>query len=76
MGAKRGACAPESAAGQPPIDGYDEMNVEEITEQLDCLSEAELVRVSNYERRNKNRETLLEQIERCACRVREQRQPL
>jgi hypothetical protein len=44
--------------------------------ELDILSEAELVRVRDYERRNKNRETLLEQIERCACRVHVQRQPL
>jgi len=45
---------------------------------LDSLSETELVRVRDYERRNKNWETLFEQIERCACRVRVyvQRQPL
>jgi hypothetical protein len=64
MGAKRGACAPESAARQPPIDGYDEMNVEEITEQLEGLSEAELRRVRNYEQGNKNRETLVAEIDR------------
>ncbi|MEJ7842838.1 MAG: hypothetical protein WKF95_13825 [Rubrobacter sp.] len=56
--------AAESAAGQPPIADYEEMNVEEITEQLDGLSEAELVRVRNYEQRNKNRGTLLAQIDR------------
>ena len=46
--------------------------------ELDSLCEAELLRVRDYERRNKNRETLLEQIERCACRVHVhvQRQPL
>jgi hypothetical protein len=54
----------ESAAGQAPIVGYDEMNVGEINQRLDGLSEAELVRVRDYERRNKNRETLLAQIER------------
>ena len=52
------------AAGQPPIDGYDEMNVEEITEQLEGLSEAELRRVRNYEQGNKNRETLIAEIDR------------
>ena len=53
----------ESAAGPPPIDGYDEMNVEEITEQLEGLSEAELMRVRNYEQGNKNRETLIAEID-------------
>jgi hypothetical protein len=52
------------AAGQPPIDGYDEMNVDEITEQLEGLSEAELMRVRNYEQGNKNRETLIAEIDR------------
>jgi hypothetical protein len=52
------------AAGQPPFADYDEMNVEEITEQLEGLSEAELRRVRNYEQRNKNRETLIAEIDR------------
>jgi hypothetical protein len=56
--------AAEAAAGQPPIDGYDEMNIGEITSRLDGLSEAELRRVRNYEQRNKNRETLIAQIDR------------
>jgi len=54
----------ESAAGQPPIGGYDEMNVEEVSSRLEGLSEAELRRVRNYEQRNKNRETLIAQIDR------------
>jgi hypothetical protein len=56
--------AAETATGQPPIAGYDEMNVEEVTGQLDGLSEAQLRRVRNYEQRNKNRETLIAQIDR------------
>ena len=52
------------AAGRPPFSDYDEMNVEEITEQLDGLSEAELRRTRNYEQGNKNRETLIAQIDR------------
>jgi hypothetical protein len=70
VGAATGAAAgttraaAEGMAGQPPIAGYDEMNVDEITERLDDLSDAELVRVRDYERRNKNRETLLAQVER------------
>ena len=51
------------ATGQPPLADYDEMNVAEITERLDGLSEAELRRVRNYEQRNKNRETLIAQID-------------
>jgi len=56
--------AAESATGQPPIAGYDEMNVGEITSRLDGLSEAELRRVRNYEQANKNRGTLIAQIDR------------
>ena len=52
------------AAGRPPIEGYDEKNVEEIAERLDGLSEAELRRVRNYEQSTKNRETLIAQIDR------------
>ena len=52
------------AAGQPPINGYDEMNVDEVTSQLDGLSEAELRRVRNYEQGNKNRETVIAEIDR------------
>lgn len=40
------------------------MNVDEVTSRLDGLSEAELRRMRNYEQRNKNRETLIEQIDR------------
>ena len=52
------------AAGRPPIEGYDEMNVGEVTERLDGLSEAELRRVRNYEQGNKYRETVIAQIDR------------
>jgi hypothetical protein len=52
------------AAGRPPFSDYDEMNVEEITEQLDSLSEAELRRTRNYEQGNKNRQTLVAEIDR------------
>ena len=52
------------AAGRPPFSDYDEMNVEEITEQLDGLSEAELRRTRNYEQGNKNRQTLVAEMDR------------
>ena len=51
------------AAGRPPFSDYDEMNVEEITEQLDSLSEAELRRTRNYEQGNKNRQTLVAEMD-------------
>ena len=52
------------ASGRPPIEGYDEMNVEEITGRLDGLSEAELRRTRNYEQGNKNRQTLVAEMDR------------
>jgi hypothetical protein len=52
------------AAGRPPFSDYDEMNVDEITEQLDGLSEAELRRTRIYEQGNKNRDTLIAQMDR------------
>jgi hypothetical protein len=52
-----------SAAGQPPIDGYDEMNVDEITRQLGDLTVMQLQEVKHYEKRNKNRSTLIEEID-------------
>ena len=47
-----------------PIAGYDEMNVREIGDRLEGLSAAEIHRVREYEKRNKNRETLIEQFDR------------
>ena len=46
-----------------PIDGYDEMNVGEVSERLDGLSEAELERVGEYEKDNKDRGTLRKEME-------------
>jgi hypothetical protein len=47
-----------------PISGYDDMNVEEVSKQLNDLSTEELRLVRDYEERNKNRETLLTQMDR------------
>ena len=55
--------AARSTTGMP-IAGYDEMNVADISEKLDGLSTEELEWVRDYEKRNKNRETLIEQIDR------------
>ncbi len=47
-----------------PIDGYDEMNVGEVSERLNGLSEAELKRVGEYEKDNKDRGTLRKEMDR------------
>jgi len=43
---------------------YDELTVADFSKKLDGLSVGELKQVSEYEKQNKNRETLLEQIDR------------
>src|SRR5215203_3974252 len=49
---------------QFPIEGYDELTVEEVSARLDALSAEELREVREYEERNKNRDTVLEQLDR------------
>jgi hypothetical protein len=53
-----------SVNGGFPIASYDELNVSEIADQLDVLSVEQLKTVREYEKRNKNRDTLIEQIDR------------
>jgi hypothetical protein len=43
---------------------YDELSVAEISKRLDGLSVEQLRKVREFEKRNKNRETLIEQIDR------------
>jgi hypothetical protein len=43
---------------------YEELTVDEISKRLDSLSTEELKKVREYEKRNKDRETLIEQIDR------------
>lgn len=43
---------------------YDELNVEQVSKKLDSLSTDELKKVREYEKQNKNRDTLIEQIDR------------
>ena len=45
-----------------PIEGYDEMNVDEVSERLDGLSVDELKRVRKYEKDNKNRWSLRKEM--------------
>jgi hypothetical protein len=46
-----------------PIEGYDELTVEEVSGHLGGLSVDELRMVRDYEERNKRRDTLLEQLD-------------
>ena len=46
-----------------PIEGYDELTVEEVSGRLGSLSVDELRMVRDYEERNKRRDTLLEQLD-------------
>jgi hypothetical protein len=47
-----------------PIPNYDELNVGEIKDRLDGLSAAQIREIREYEKRNKNRETLIEHFDR------------
>jgi hypothetical protein len=49
---------------QFPIEGYDELTVEEASGRLGSLSIEDLREVRDYEERTKNRETILEQLDR------------
>lgn len=50
-----------SALGTP---NYDELSVAEVSRRLDGLSTDQLQKVREFEKNNKNRETLIEQIDR------------
>jgi hypothetical protein len=50
--------------GSLPIAGYDHKSVGEISARLDTLTVDQLERLKDYERRNKNRETLIREIDR------------
>jgi hypothetical protein len=54
----------EVIGGGFPIAGYDELNVEEIKDLLDGLTAAQIREIREYEKRNKNRETLIEDLDR------------
>ena len=51
-------------SAQFPIEGYDELTVEEVSGRLGGLSVEELRVVRDHEERNKNRDTVLEQLDR------------
>jgi hypothetical protein len=49
---------------QFPIEGYDELTVEEVSGRLGALSTEDLREVRDYEEHTKKRETILEQLNR------------
>ena len=51
-------------SAQFPIEGYDELTVEEVSGRLGNLSAEQLRVVRVYEERNKSRDTILEQLDR------------
>jgi hypothetical protein len=64
VGTATGVASSAAESAVFPISGYDDMNVEEVSKQLGDLSTEELRLVRDYEERNKNRETLLTQMDR------------
>ena len=62
--AQAGAYAAQRVATGVHIQDYDNLNVGEIVEQLDNLSAEELEQVRTYEQQNKNRDGVLQQIDR------------
>jgi ATP-dependent Clp protease ATP-binding subunit ClpA len=51
-------------SAQFPIEVYDDLNVEEVSDRLEGLSVEELRVVRDHEERNKRRDTVLEQLDR------------
>jgi hypothetical protein len=60
----RAATRSASNGSEFPVENYDELTVDEVTERLDGLSAEEMKRVRTYEKRHKSRETLIEQLDR------------
>ena len=51
-------------SAQFPIEGYDGLTADEISRRIGGLSVDELREVRDYEERTKNRDTILEQLDR------------
>lgn len=56
--------AASQASGGFPIANYDDLSVNEATQRLDGLTNEQLQKVRNYEKQNKNRNSLVEEIDR------------
>jgi hypothetical protein len=64
VGATASGAEQAAEAAVCPIEGYDELNVEEVSERLEGLSVEELQQVRDYEELHEKRKTLLEQMDR------------
>jgi YesN/AraC family two-component response regulator len=53
----------QSGAEQLPLENYDSLTVEQVSERLDDLSTEEIRRLRAYEVENKNRSTLLQRLD-------------
>ncbi len=60
--AQEGLRIAQRGTTEVPIEGYDELTVAEVNQRLDELDADELRRVRDYEARNRNRATLIAQI--------------
>jgi len=58
-----GATRTAAEAAAFPIPGYDDMNVQEISDRLDPLTEDQIRQLRDYERQNQNRKTLIERYD-------------
>lgn len=56
--------AVEHGSNGLPIEDYDELNVAEISRRIEGLGAAEIRQLREYERRHKNRETLIDLFDR------------
>ena len=64
VGARPEESSTRSSTGDDlPISDYDSLNVEEVTSKLEGLSVEERQRVRDYEAQNKNRSTMLKEID-------------
>jgi hypothetical protein len=63
MGATADATRSAADTATFPIPGYDEMNVDEISERVSSLSAEQVQRLKDYEQENENRKTLIERFD-------------
>ena len=56
------ASSSQAEADNLPLEDYDSLNVQRISQRLEELSDEEIRRLRDYESQNKNRRTLMEQL--------------
>lgn len=64
MARQDGSAVNGNGSGDLPISNYDDLSVNEASQKLGGLSEEQLQKVRAYEKQNKNRDTLVNQIDR------------